>query len=242
MRVLSTIPYTAIRMLRNYIYLILLLVVPILLITMFYLILSGVNVAGVQPFHEVALIQILVFQIFGGSIVMSFMQQDFFTEMKLRIRILPFNATMYAFSIVMCGTIFSILLGVLLMAFTQIVLGVIWQHWLWIILIVVLMAVLSSIVYMIITLCVKKFSLAELLSVVYGVSLVVLAGLFFPMPESPFFTFMGSYGNPLTLSMMAIQVMDQGNIATAWTYAGILFALNVVLFILMLILGRRKMV
>lgn len=242
MRVLSTVKFTALRMLRAYIVLLLLLVVPIIIITVFSFILSGVvTETGEPPINEIALTMVLTFQLFGGSIVMSYIYIDFFTEMKMRIYPLPFNKIMYAFSIMMCGTIFSILLGIVLMTYSQFVLGVTWENWSWAIYIISLMAVLSSIVSLIFTFSVKKFKIAERLSEVYGIGLVVLAGLFFPMPKNAFFDFMGSYGNPLTLSMGAIQQMNQSNSGEAWFQANILLVVAAILFVVMLVVGRRRM-
>ncbi|WP_347836060.1 hypothetical protein [Gracilibacillus sp. JCM 18860] len=74
----------------------------------------------------------------------------------------------------------------------------------------------------------------------YGVGFVVLAGLFFPMPENIFFDFFGTYGNPLTLSIMSINEMGQSNTGKAWFQANILLVAIVLLFIVMLNLGRRR--
>ncbi|MFE5278906.1 multidrug ABC transporter permease, partial [Bacillus cereus] len=176
MRVLSTVKYTALRMLRNYIVLLLLLVVPIILLTVFSFILSGaVTESGVPYINETSMSQIFVFQLFGGSIVMSLIYNDLFTENRMRMYALPFKQTMYAFSIMMCGALFSILLGVVLMVYSQFVLGVVWQNWLWMIYIISLMAVLSVIVCLIFTFSVKNFKIAERLSEVYGISFIVLA-------------------------------------------------------------------
>ncbi|MGN8648110.1 ABC transporter permease [Gracilibacillus sp. HCP3S3_G5_1] len=241
MRVLSTVKFTALRMLRNYIVLLLLLVVPIILITVFSFILEGaVTEAGVPYTNENAMTLVLVFQLFGGAIVMSYIYNDFFTATKFRLYSIPFNSIMYAFSIMMCGTIFSLFLGVMLMAYTQFVLGVVWEHWIWTIYVLFLMAILSVIVCLIFTFSVKNFKIAERLSEVYGVGFIVLAGLFFPMPENAFFDFFGSYGNPLTLSLGAIDEMNRSNPGEAWFLANILLVAIVILFIVMLMLGRRR--
>ena len=243
MRVLSTVKFTALRMLRNYIVLLLLLVVPIVLLTIFSVILSGVVTETGEPYiNENAMTMVLVFQLFGGSIVISYIYTDFFTENKLRLYSLPFNRTMYAFSIMMCGAVYSILLGVILMVYTQFVLGVVWANWAWTIYIIALMAILSIIACLIFMFSVKNFKIAERLSEVYGVSFVVLAGLFFPMPENAFFKFLGSYGNPLTLSIGAVREMGLSNPGEAWFQANILLVAIIILFIVMLVVGRRKMV
>lgn len=242
MRVLSTVKFTALRMVRNYIVLLLLLVVPIFLITFFSFILSGhVTEAGVPYIYQNALTLILVFQLFGGSIVMYLIHHDLFAENRMRMYALPINSTMYAFSIMACGAVYSIALGVTLMAYTQFVLGVTWKHWPWMIYVIALLAALSIIVSLIFTFSVKKFNVASRLSELYGVGFILLAGLFFPMPDHAFFKFMGSFGNPIGLSMLAIDAMNQADAGTAWMYANILLAVSGTLFIMLLLVGRRKM-
>lgn len=242
MRVLSTLKYTALRMLRNYIVLLLLLVIPIILITIFSAILSGqVTESGIPYSYQNALTMVLTFQLFSGSLVMYLIHSDFFSAHRLRIRVLPFHQTMYAFSIGMCGVIYSILLGIVLMLYTQFVIGMTWLNWQWILLMITLIATLSCIVSLIFTFAVKNYKLAERLNDVYGIGFVVLAGLFFPLPKIALFDFFGSYGNPLTLSLMSIQAMHDSNVSAAWGYAGIMLAAIALLFMLMLALGRRKM-
>lgn len=242
MRVLSTVKYTALRMIRNYIVLLLLLFVPIILITFFSFILSGVVTETGEPLVHVNTMQmVLVFQLFGGSIVMYLIYNDLFTENKMRMYALPFNQTMYAFSIMICGAIYSVLLGVILMIYAKFVLGVVWENWVWTIYIISLLAILSIIVCLLFTFSVKNYKLAERLSEVYGVGFVVLAGFFFPMPKHAVFEFLGSYGNPLALSIGAVHEMGRSNNGEAWLQANILLGAIMISFPVLLILGRRRM-
>jgi len=242
MRVISTVKFTVLRMLRDYITLLLLLVVPIALITFFAFILDGVTTETGEPLiNQNAMMMVLVFQMFGGSVVMTYIHSDFFTVRKQRIYSLPFNQTLYAFSIMVCGTVYSILIGIVLMAFSQFVLGADFGNWLWAIYIIFLMALLSSIVCLIFTFAVDNFKIAERLSEVYGVGFVLLAGLLFPMPENAFFDFVNNYVNPVTLSAESVHNMNQSNVGEAWFQANILLIASGLLFIVMLILGKRKM-
>lgn len=242
MRVLSTVRFTALRMARNYIVLLLLLVVPIILITIFSFILSGmVTESGVPYIYENAMTMVLCFQLFGGSIVMYLVHHDLFAANRTRMYTLPFSQTMYAFSIMMCGVVFSVCLGIILMLYTQFVLGVEWGNWLWIIYNIGLLAVLSIIVSLILTFTVKNNKLAERLVDVYGVGLILLAGLFFPMPDYALFDFMGSYGNPLVIALMSISEMNESNSGAAWFLTNMLLAAVCILFIVLLVVGRRKL-
>jgi ABC-2 type transport system permease protein len=242
MRVISTLKFTFLRMIRGYITLLLLLAVPIALLTIFYFILEGVTTeTGESVFNEHAMLMVLLFQLFGGSLVMHYIQADFFTVFKQRIYLLPFNQTLYAFSIMFCGVVYSLLLGIVLMTFSTFALGVDWENWVWAIYLIFLMSLLSSIVCLIFTFSVNNFKVAERLSEVYGVGFVLLAGLLFPMPENAFFEFVNSYVNPLTLSAESIYNMNQSNTGEAWFQSNILLIASGVLFIIMLILGKRKM-
>lgn len=241
MRVLSTVKFTLLRMIRNYIVLLLLLVVPIILMTIFSIILSEVVTETGEPLiHQNSMQMVLVFQLFGGSIVMYLIYNDLFTKNRMRMYALPFNQTMYAFSIMVCGAVYSVLLGVILMIYTKLVLGVVWENWIWTIYIITLLAILSIIVCLIFTFSVKNYKLAERLSEVYGVGFVVLAGFFFPMPKNALFEFLGSYGNPLSLSIGAVHEMGRSNSGEAWLQANILLGAIILLFTVLLILGRRK--
>jgi len=242
MRVLSTLRFTLLRLMRNYIVLLLLLAVPIALLTVFSVILSGmVDEAGRPYFDQTALTMVLAFQLFGGSTVMSYLNEDLFARNRERMTVAPFNRTLYAFSILLAGSAFSFLLGAAIMAYTRLVLGLVWANWGWTLYLIALMAVLSSIVCVIFVCGVKSFSTAERLSEVYGVGFVLLAGLFFPMPQHAVFEFMGSYGNPLTLSVGAVRAVEIGNWNEAWFQANIVLAAIGFLFPVMLVMGRRRL-
>lgn len=240
--VLPTLRFTVLRLIRNWIVLLLLLGIPIVLITFFALILGDSKTeAGMPYIQESTTFMVLAFQLFGGSIVMSYIHEDFFTERRFRIQSLPFNQTLYAFSISVLGTLFSIFLGGILVFYSFWVFNVEWGNIGWAVFVIALMALLSSIVCLIFTFAVKQFKVAERLSEVYGIGAIVLAGLFFPMPENAFFEFMGSYGNPLTLASAAIFEYQAGNVAEVWLNVSILLGAIIVAFFVMLALGRRRM-
>lgn len=241
MRVLQTIPFTFIRMSRDIITLLLLLAMPIVLMTVFYFILRDVdNAAGYPAFYDTAIIMTLVFQLFGGSVVMHYIQDDLLRTRKQRFYIAPINRTMYAFTLTLCGTLFSLVLGFLLLIYTSMVLDVEWGNWLWVIFVIGLMAVLSTIVSLICLFAVKNYKVSERLTEVYGLGCVILAGLFFPMPDHAFFTFINEYVNPLMLSSDAVLYAIQDEMNQAWQSTGFLGIWILLTFVLMVVLGRRK--
>ncbi|MEK4199185.1 MULTISPECIES: ABC transporter permease [Cytobacillus] len=241
MRVLRTIPYTLIRMSRDYITLLLLLVVPIILITIFYFVLGDMkNQYGDLAFYDTAQLMTLVFQLFGGSIVIAYIQDDLFSARRQRILVAPMSLPLYALSISLCGMFFSIFLGFLLVLFTGVGLNVEWGNVFWVMYIIALLAVLSSLVSLILIFSVKNIKLAERLSDVYGIGCVVLAGLFFPIPDYPVITFINEYLNPLLLAANAISYAQSNLFSDAYIYMFRLGIGIVITFIIVYVLGRRK--
>ncbi|MCK0471753.1 ABC transporter permease [Halalkalibacter sp. APA_J-10(15)] len=242
MRVLSTVPYTIKRLARDYMTMMLLLLLPMVILTVFSFILPDVpGERGFPIMEETAMYMIVGFQLFGGAIVMSYIYMDFFTERRHRIQTLPMNHTLYGYTIMLLGTILSVLLGVILMVFSQYALGVNWSHPLWSIVIISLMAILSSIVCLIFTFTVRNFKIAERLSEVYGLGAFLMAGLFFPMPDHVIIDWFNQYVNPLTISYVAI--FDYNGVFEQEVIFQVLLLLGyiVVLFAIMLALGRRRM-
>lgn len=244
MKELYTMRFTALRMSRDYITMLLLLFVPLVLITVFSIILGDAEQGqgnSVPVMDEMTVLMVLTFQLFGGAIVMSMIYTDFFTERRYRIQSLPINTSLYGFTIMLTGTLYSILLGILLMTYTIVVWDVNWGNIVWSLTVIALMAILSSVICLVFTFSVKSFNIAERLSEVYGIGAVLLAGLIFPMPDHAVINWVNEYVNPLTLAYGAIDAFRAANGVEAWTNAGILSGLIIVFFIIMLTTGRRKM-
>lgn len=241
MRELYTMRFTALRISRNWITLLLLFVVPIVLTTLFAIILADIEREGVPVIDENNVILVLVFQLFGGAVVMSYIYYDLFTESRYRFQSLPMNTIIYGFTIMLVGTLYSIILGAILVGYTTLVWHVNWGNIVWSLFVIALMATLSSIVCLILTFSVKNFKIAERLSEVYGIGAVLLAGLFFPMPDNAVINWVNEYVNPLTLAYSAVDAYRIADVTEAWINAGILGGLIVLTFVVMLLLGRRRM-
>ncbi|GAE28780.1 ABC transporter permease [Alkalihalobacillus hemicellulosilyticus] len=242
MRVWSTIPYTVKRLSRDFMTILLLLLLPMVILTVFSFILPDVpGERGFPIMEETAMYMIVGFQLFGGCIAMAYIYLDFFTERRHRIQTLPMNHTVYAFTIMLIGTIFSVILGIILMVFSQFALGVNWSHPLWSIVIISLMSLLSSIVCLILVFSVNNYKLAERLSEVYGLGAFLMAGLFFPMPDLVIIEWFNQYVNPLTISYAAIFEYNGVFENDVIFHVLLLIGYIVVLFAIMLALGRRRM-
>lgn len=241
MRELYTMRFTALRLSREWIVLILLFVVPIVLVTLFSVILADIEYMGVSAVDETNVLMVLAFQLFGGTVAMNYIYLDFFTERRYRIQSLPINTSLYGFTLMLLGTLYSILLGAILVGYSTLVWDVNWGNIPWSIFIITLMALLSSIICLLLTFSVKKFSIAERLSEVYGIGAILLAGLFFPMPDNAVINWVNEYVNPIALAYEAVDAYRNANVEDAWMNAGLLGGLIVLTFVIMLLLGRRRM-
>ncbi|QQK78967.1 ABC transporter permease [Salicibibacter cibi] len=240
MKELYTMRFTAMRLMRAWVVLLLLFAVPLVLITLLSVVMGDAQEDGMLLRDEINVMMVLAFQLFGGSVTMNYIHEDFFTERRYRIQSLPLNTSVYGFTIMLVGTLYSIVLGTILVGYATLAWNVDWGNIAWSILIIALMATLSSIVCLIFTFSVKKFNIAERLSEVYGVGAILLAGLIFPMPDHALINWVNEYINPIMLAYEAIDAYRNANLGDAWMNAGLLVGLIVITFAIMLLIGRKR--
>ncbi len=232
-------------MLRSYIGLFLLTVVPLCLISVLGMV-SG-HVAGeegqsISSMTWLSVSFMISFQLFGGAYTMSYMKEDFFTARKWRMYSLPYRAHVHASSLLIASMLFNVLQGLFIVLFTQWVYGVNWGNIGWVLLVILAVSLLSQLVCMILVLTVRNFKIAERLSEVYGIGSMVFAGMIFPIPTTGFFDFMSTYGNPVSLGQNAIFGMITGEeIDKMFLSIGLLFAASLVLALVATFVGRRKL-
>ncbi|GAK00474.1 ABC transporter permease [Geomicrobium sp. JCM 19055] len=242
MKELATIRFIGIRMSRDFITMLLLLVVPIILITVFSIILGEAEgLTGTPIRDETVVLLVLGFQLFGGAITMNYVHQDLFAERKDRLLSLPMNTRLYGFTIMLAGIVYSIVLGVILIAYTALIFDVNWGNFMWALLVITLMSSLSSIICLVFTFSVNNFKIAERLSEVYGVGMILLAGMFFPMPDNALINTFNDYVNPLMLAYSSIDQVRDGGLSDGYVYAVLLSVLIIIAFGLLLLTGRRRM-
>ena len=238
--------YTFRRMIRGYLGLVLLVVVPMLLISVISLVsaymhtatYNGVTLRGMD---YAAVSFVLAFQLFGASYTMNFFQDDLLGERKWRLHSLPLNVQAYGISIVATSTLFNALQGLALILFTHWVFDVHWGSFGWALVVLATLAFFSQIVGLILILTLKSLKAAERASEVIGIGSMVLAGLVFPLPQGAPFEFLSTYGNPVSLGATAIFGMAYGSGAQAWISFGGLLAVSAALALWAAPLGRRKL-
>ena len=244
MQILRSTYFMIRRMLRGYFFFVILLIIPIVLITVIGLV-AGEELdplLGIPMVYSVSIVLIFAFQLFGGYYTMEYINTDFFSSRKWRILALPYHIFHHAFAILLSSILFSVLQGLLLVFYTQWVYNVQWGNIALVILVLFALSTLSQLVFLNIRLGVKNSKTVEHLGTVYGLLSLALAGVWFSMPEEGFLGFLSTYGNPLSLGENAIYAfMGYGDMSRAVISLSIIFGSSILLIVLALFLGRRKL-
>lgn len=239
------IGFSLLRLLRDYVGLVLLLVAPLVLISIFGMIPDYVSgkINGRPILDLLAVSFVFAFQLFGGAYTMDLLNQDLLSARKWRIYSLPISINQYGNSLFLSSTLFSMLQGLVLVLFTQWVYGVEWGNLIWVTFVLLAVALLSQLVCLLLVLSIKSNKLAQRILEVYGFSSMIFAKIFFiTLPENAFSDFMNYYGNPISLGRNAIFGMVDGKDATtALLCVGVLFALSIALVLVAIPIGKRRM-
>lgn len=232
------------RMLRNYVGFAILLLTPIALITLLgFLADDAVNEQlGIFVKAEVAFTIIFAFQLFGGFYTMEYIKEDLLSSSRWRMYSLPIEIQRHAVSILLTSTIFNILQGYVIILYTQLMYSINWGNHFFILITLAAVALFSQLLFMNLVLGVKEYKTADRLGTTYGIAVLVVAGVWFPLPDYPVFNFLATYGNPLSLGEnMAYANMAGENLDKGFISIGILLVSSVILFITSSYLGRRRL-
>lgn len=239
------IGFSLLRMLRDYLGHVFLLVAPLVLISIFGIITDYVSdeINGRPVLDLLSVSFVFAFQLFGGAYTMDLLHQDLLSTRKWRIYSLPISINQYGNSLLLSSTLFSMLQGLVLVLFTQWVFGVEWGNLLWVTLVLLAVSLLSQLVCLLLVLSIKSYKLAQRIVEVYGFSSMIFANIFFiTLPDNAFSNFMNAYGNPISLGRNAIFGMVDGkDSTTALLSVGVLLALSIALFLIANPIGKRRL-
>lgn len=236
--------FSIIRMSRDYVGLLILLLVPLALITVLgWLPLDNTGTAdGVEQLRMLSVGFVLSFQLFGGSYSMYQIREDLFSPRKWRLYSLPVSIDVYARSSLIAGTLFSTAQGFVLVAFTSLVYGVEWGSLGVVVLTILTVAALSQVICLIFVLGVRNFKIAERLSEVYGLGSMIFAGMILPLPDNGFLNFMGEYGNPISLGERTLFASLNGEGAFEIAVPLVIMAAMTLVFgMIAAVIGRRRL-
>ena len=241
--------FSVLRMLRDPVSTLILLVLPLAIIPILGAIFSNIPhdsgyLKGAQSMMAfVATGMIVMFQLFSGRFSMDGTRDALLSERKWRIHAAPCSAGIHVMGIVVAGTLVSMLQGFLLVGFTRLALGVRWGSFGGVVLVLLGASLLSQIVNIDLLLAFRAYAPAATLSWVFAYGSAALGGLIFPLPtDRPFWHFMVTYGTPWSLAQTAaIGAAGGGRGTDVAVCLGALFALSVPFAIVAVLLGRRRL-
>ncbi|SDN90553.1 ABC transporter [Alkalicoccus daliensis] len=241
--VISSGYYMFRRMMRSYISMSILLLLPIGLITVLNLIADNTvnDAVGLPVKDEVAITMMFGFLMFGGFITMEFIRDDLMSSMRWRMYSLPFQAHKHAYSVLISSTIFNVLQSSIIVIYTTFVTGVYWGNPGIVLLTIVTVTVVVQFAYINFVLAVNHYKSAERLGMAFGLGNIMLAQVWFPMPDGAFFQFVSAYCIPLSLGQnMLFASITGNNTGMAVISFFILAGTAIVLALSAAFLGRRK--
>ncbi len=233
------------RMLRGYLALILLIVIPMVLIAVLGLLVGDAvdTKLGIPIIDEIAVTMIIIFQLYGGLYTMEFIRKDLLSSTKWRMYSLPYGVHHHAYSIILSCTIFSALQGLVMVYFTKWIYHVNWGNIGLVILVLFVISILTQLVYLNLAITVKSRKVTDILATAYCLISIGLAGVWFPMPDIGILNFLSNYGNPLSLGRSAIIASRiGGHWELVFLDVGILVAASVVMGIVAKFMGRKKLI
>jgi ABC-2 type transport system permease protein len=231
------------RMLRGYLAHVILMGLPLALITILGLVAGNAVDSRIDiPFMDIiAITQVFAFQFFGGFYTMEFIKSDLIESTKWRLYSLPYSAHEHAFSIILSTSIFNMLQGLVIIIFTHYVYDVYWGNMVIVMLTLLAISILSQLVFLNCALGIKNYKTAERAGTAYGLISITLGGVWFTMPDIEILNFIITYINPFSLGVGSTHAVILGNMEEALLNIGILIIEAVIMGVIAIYIGRRKL-
>jgi ABC-2 type transport system permease protein len=241
--------FSVLRMLRDPVSTIILLVLPLAIIPILGAIFSNIpfdsgylkGAPNMMTF--VATGMIVMFQLFSGRYCMDGTRDSLLSVRRWRIVAAPCPPGIHAMGILIASTLFSLLQGFLLVAFTRVALDVRWGNLGVVALVLLGCSLLAQLVNLAMLLATRNYGASATLGWMFAWGSAALGGLIFPLPtDRPFWRFMVTWGTPWSLAQTAvINSGSGGSMAHVAVRIGALFALSVLLAVVVILLGRRRL-
>jgi hypothetical protein len=248
-KLLLVVRFSALRMLRDPASTIVMLGMPLVIIPILGAIFANVPVYGSflkgapDIMTIVATGMIVMFQLFSGRYSMDHTRDSLLSQRKWRIHSAPCAPGIHALGIIAAGTLFSMLQGSLLVAFTRVALNVRWGSVGVVILVLLGASLLAQLVNVTLLLLFRSYAPAATVAWMFAWGSAALGGLIFPLPaDRPFWRFMVTYGTPYSLAQTAvISSAGGGALSDAARCIGVLFVLSALFAAVVFLLGRRRL-
>jgi len=229
----------------------LLLVIPVGLIVINSMINDFIALDGYNVMASTSMATFMLsFQFFNMGIMLHFLYSDFRGDMRWRLKAAPHSLISFVLPAFTASWLFSIFLGVIIIAISTLFLSAYLGNVLIIATVLLITSLLASLIAMLIFLLVDKLGLANTLVYVISFGLMIISGFMFPLGDSAVTEFIFSYVSPLRLGTNAIIFSGAlndlnpanvgGGISQSLTNIGILAAMTATAAGLVALVSRRR--
>jgi hypothetical protein len=236
------------RLLRNPTTIIVGLGVPFILITIIGYSFAGIPgidafLRGTSVMTFIAMVVIIMFQLFNGGFTLTYMNEAYFTFRKWRMRMLPCHPSVVVFGFLTASLSVSILQGAILAGISTLVLGARFGSFGVALLVFLGLSLFAQILGILMLLCFRSYGTAFAMTWIVAYGSCVLGGMIFRLPvDKPFFHFLTTYGTPASLAQTAILDAARGGSSSEIALClGALFLISAILGLLVSLLARRRL-
>lgn len=170
----------------------------------------GAGAGRNQLITSLAIGMALTFQIYGASLSVETLGQDLLTPMHNRLLATPFNPRKIVLSVVSTSIIVSYLQTVVIILFSIIILGAKYMNLVPILIVLLVSVIFNQLLGVVILFLMKKTATTLAITSLYASLAPMIAGLYFPLPDTKLFNILRNYSNPMSLAHTAIRgIMEQ---------------------------------
>ncbi len=203
---------------------------------------SGEVPMGNPAMTLMAMIVIVMFQLFSGGFVMSYMNDAYYTVRKWRMLMLPCRPAVVVSGMLTAGLGVSMLQGAVLAALSTLALGANLGAIGIFLLVFLGLSLFAQLLSIVLLLCLRSYRPAFSISWLVAYGSCAMAGMIFPLPmDKPAVRFMTEYGSPAALAKTALMDSARGGPASEIALClGVLFLASALLGLLAFILMKRR--
>ena len=239
---------TFLRLLRNPTTMLVQLGVPLVLIPILGYSLSGIPgidtfLKGTSVMTFMAMVVIIMFQLFSGGFIMTYVNDAYFSVRKWRMRMLPCRPAVIVFGVLIAGLAVSLLQGAALAGLSTLILGARFGCFGVALLVFLGLSLFAQLLGTLMLLGFRSYGPAFSMTWIVAYGSCVLAGMIFPLPTNlPVFRFLTTYGTPASLAQTALlSAARSGSSSEIALCLGVLFLASAILGLLVSLLARRRL-
>ena len=181
---------------------------------------------------------VLAFQFFGADLVSDWLHQDLKGSTRLRLYVSGNDQRVFYFAVVIAGWLFNILMGTILIAITSLVpfINANWGNYVLAFIVIIFLSFLTKLIGVLIFYFTKDNKSGARFSYLFGEAMIGIA-LFPAIFNLPDIVRTVTDFLPIGLGL---RITETSTFGSTLPYFGILLAMNIVLAMTVLLIGRRK--